>query len=146
MVQVSDLVQQVIDEMGRSTDLEQVSFEIGGLPVMETDPDMLRQALRNLISNAVKFSATARQPVVQFSSSKMEGYSIIRITDNGVGFNMEFKDKLFKAFKRLHSEEHFEGTGGGWPLLNVSFSVWAVKYGQKVWNKNIPPFIKLPLH
>ena len=147
MVQVSDLVQQVIDEMGRSTDLEQVSFEIGGLPVMETDPDMLRQALRNLISNAVKFSATARQPVVQFSSSKVEGYSIIRITDNGVGFNMEFKDKLFKAFKRLHSEEHFEGTGVGLAIVERIVQ----RLGGEIWAESVEQeyttfFIKLPLH
>lgn len=145
-VQPADLIKEVIAELSRNTDTSNVKFEIGKLPELYADKAMLRQALLNLISNAIKFSSTRVDPVVYFEGSISDGYSILSIRDNGVGFSMEYKDKLFKAFKRLHSEEHFEGTGVGLAIVEkiikrLDGEIWA----ESVLNDYTSFFIKLPL-
>ena len=77
------------------------------------DAALIKQAIGNLLSNAIKYSSKAEFPVIEIKSKIEDGDVIYSITDNGVGFDMEFADKLFGVFQRLHSDEEFEGTGVG---------------------------------
>jgi PAS domain S-box-containing protein len=145
-LQPADVIREVVMELSRTMDTSKVKFELGNLPEVFADRPMLRQALVNLISNAIKFSGTRSEPVVSFEGRITDDYSIICIRDNGVGFSMEYKDKLFKAFKRLHSEEHFEGTGVGLAIVEkiikrLDGEIWA----ESVLDNYTSFFIKLPL-
>jgi len=71
----------------------------------------------NLLTNAIKYSSKTEQPHVDVSSRVEVDDIIFSVTDNGVGFDMDYADKLFGVFQRLHSDEEFEGTGVGLAIV-----------------------------
>jgi light-regulated signal transduction histidine kinase (bacteriophytochrome) len=101
-------------EIGAQAKDQDISWEIGALPVCYGDRALLRVVLVNLLSNAVKFSGTRPQAKVEIGSVDGQGdKSEIFVRDNGVGFDMQYADKLFGVFQRLHRTDEFEGTGIG---------------------------------
>lgn len=90
---------------------------------------LLNACLVNLISNAVKFSSTRPQAEIQIGCRDDGSEFIFSVKDNGVGFDMKSADKLFGVFKRLHTQEEFEGTGIG--LANVQRII--SRHGGRVW-------------
>ena len=93
------------------------------------DPRLLRIALENLLRNAVKFSGKRADARIEFSAALSEDETVYCIRDNGVGFDMAYADKLFGAFKRLHTEREFPGTGVG--LATVQRVIH--RHGGRVW-------------
>jgi signal transduction histidine kinase len=84
------------------------------LPTLQADPLQMYQLFQNLISNALKYHRPGIPPVINLSSSKIEdGYWALNVTDNGIGFDSKFSDKIFKLFERLHSQNEYSGTGIG---------------------------------
>jgi signal transduction histidine kinase len=81
------------------------------------DPALLALAFVNLLSNAIKYSRGREPPVVDVEAQEDAGAAVVRIRDNGVGFDMAHATRLFTPFERLHSAREFEGTGMG--LANV---------------------------
>ena len=88
----------------------------------------------NFISNAVKYSSKLRHPVVEIDSVKKDEEIIYSIKDNGVGFDMKYKDKLFGVFQRLHSQDQFEGTGVGLAIAKRIVE----KHDGRVWAEGEP--------
>jgi light-regulated signal transduction histidine kinase (bacteriophytochrome) len=95
----------------------QVEWIIGRFPTVRGDPAMLRLVVRNLLSNAMKYTRKQPRPVVEVGCQTSNGELTVFVKDNGVGFDMQHADKLFGVFQRLHRSEEFEGTGIG--LANV---------------------------
>lgn len=91
-----------------------IEFTIGDLPTVMGDPTLLQQVFTNLIDNAVKFSRN-RQPARIQIGSLPDG--TIFVKDNGVGFQMQYAEQVFKAFERLHSLREFKGTGIGLAIV-----------------------------
>jgi len=113
-VDLQQLVADVASEIGAQAKEQDISWNIGALPVCCGDRALLRVVLVNLLSNAVKFSATRRPAKVEIGSVDGHGdKSEIFVRDNGVGFDMQYVDKLFGVFQRLHRADEFEGTGIG---------------------------------
>lgn len=105
------LVQEIISDVFVHS---KANFIVHDLPNMEGDKGSIIQLLTNLISNAEKYSSKEEQPTVEIGQQQDDNDGItIYIKDNGVGFNMEFKNKLFKIFQRLHNQTEFPGTGIG---------------------------------
>ncbi len=95
-----------------------IAWQIGPLPTVWADPSLLRLALVNLLSNALKFTSTRAKAKIEIGwRPDHTGEPQIFIRDNGVGFDPKYTDKLFGVFQRLHSSDEFEGTGIG--LANV---------------------------
>ena len=108
------LVQDVIQELGPEVEGRNIDWHIADLPTVTGDPTLLRIVLVNLISNAVKFTQPRQQAEIEvgcLSDTKAE--VILFVRDNGVGFDMNYVDKLFGVFQRLHRADEFEGTGIG---------------------------------
>lgn len=98
------------------------------------DPGLLAQALRNLVSNAIKFTAPVAEPKIAFGSEVTNGERAFYIKDNGVGFDSRYADKLFRAFGRLHSGETFEGTGIGLTIVKTIVE----RHGGRIWASSPP--------
>jgi light-regulated signal transduction histidine kinase (bacteriophytochrome) len=113
-VSLEQLVKEVLSDVQPETDGRNIAWKIGALPDLYGDRSMLRLALINFISNAVKF--TRMRPRAEIEIGCLEGNkdgAVVFIRDNGVGFDMKYANKLFGVFQRLHSTEAFEGTGIG---------------------------------
>jgi light-regulated signal transduction histidine kinase (bacteriophytochrome) len=89
------------------------TLKAGNMLPANGDYNLLKQVFVNLLSNAIKYSHTKENPVVEVGSYGNENENTYYVKDNGVGFSMEYHDKLFKVFQRLHSSSEFEGIGIG---------------------------------
>ena len=106
-------VEAIRTEMAPDFEGRRVEWRIEGLPVVIADAAFLHLAMRNLLSNAIKYSRD-RSPSIIEVSARVEGNEVVvAVSDNGVGFDMEYAGKLFGVFQRLHRMEEFEGTGIG---------------------------------
>jgi PAS domain S-box-containing protein len=131
-VSLRKLVHEAINLIRGNPDWsETLEVVIGDLPTVQGDATLLQQVLVNLISNAVKFSRNVPQPRVEIGSLP-EGTLFVR--DNGVGFQMEYADKLFGAFQRLHSQSTFEGTGIGLAIVQRIIH----RHGGTIWAESEP--------
>lgn len=104
------------------------------LPSSWGDRALLRQVLLNLLANAVKYSSTKPEPVIELFSHDQDHETLYSVRDNGVGFDMRFYNKLFGVFQRLHTEEEFPGTGVG---LAIAQRV-IVRHGGRIWAESKP--------
>ncbi|MGW2152026.1 sensor histidine kinase [Nonomuraea sp. NPDC001699] len=99
-----------------STVIEETGAEIerpDPLPNVIGDPTMLGMLWQNLVGNALKFRAPGRAPRVRITCEQREKEWLFSVTDNGIGVDAEFADKIFVIFQRLHSREAYSGTGIG---------------------------------
>ena len=113
-VDLEKLVREVVAEIGQDTKSRDIAWKIGALPVCTGDRSMLRLVVVNLVSNAVKFTSMRTPAKIEIGcvgSNKKEVEVFVR--DNGAGFDMQYANKLFGVFQRLHLPEQFEGTGIG---------------------------------
>lgn len=148
-VGLSELVSEVRRSLEPDLKNRPVRWEIGSLPVVEADYPTLRQAILNLLSNALKYSRTRHPAVIDVScTASPDGDEwIFCVRDNGVGFDMRYAEKLFGVFQRLHPDNQFEGTGIG--LANVRRVI--ERHGGRVWakgevDKGAAFFFALPKH
>jgi len=129
-VDLDELVREVIQELKRETEGRDIQWQIAPLPLVTGDRAMLRVVLVNLVSNALKFTRSRKIAQIEIGCErKNETEAVIFIRDNGVGFEMNYVDKLFGVFQRLHRQEDFEGTGIG--LANVGRVI--SRHGGRTW-------------
>ncbi len=126
---LNTLIEEVISLLQPDAEGRAVTWKIAQLPPAECDSILVKQVFQNLIANALKFTRPRKCAVIEIGHLQENGESIIFVRDNGVGFNMKYKDKLFGVFQRLHRPEDFEGTGIG--LATVHRIVR--KHGGRVW-------------
>jgi PAS domain S-box-containing protein len=129
-VSLERLVAEARHDVRDETAGREVRWTVGALPEVHGDRSLLRLALVNLISNALKYTrprAPAEIEVACLADTETE--VVICIRDNGVGFDMQYVDKLFGVFQRLHRAEEFEGTGIG--LANVRRIIQ--RHGGRTW-------------
>lgn len=112
-VDLALLVQNVISDLELQIDRTQGKVMVGDLPSIEADQTQLHQLLQNLINNGLKFHQKNRPPSVQISAKVMRNKCQISVTDNGIGFDMQYLNRIFKPFQRLHSRQEYEGSGMG---------------------------------
>ncbi len=106
-----------------------VDFSRGPLPLVMADPQLLRQVLRNLFSNALKYTSRQRHAVVRMEAQQQGALIVFSLRDNGAGFDQQYAGKLFGIFQRLHRMEDFEGTGIG--LANIRRII--TRHGGNAW-------------
>jgi signal transduction histidine kinase len=128
-VDMEGLAHAAIDDIRTDGDMGPLQVEIGHLPAARGDRAMLRQVFTNLLSNAVKFSHANPSPKVVVGGSIQDDEAVYFVRDNGVGFDMQYVDKLFGVFQRLHTTSEFEGTGIGLAIVKRIVT----RHGGRVW-------------
>jgi signal transduction histidine kinase len=145
-INTDELVREVIDELTREIRERSIEWEIDPLPVVFGDRSMLKQVWVNLLSNAVKYTQGRAPARIKIRCQKTPANEWqFSVQDNGAGFDMQYVDKLFGVFQRLHRPEEFEGTGIG--LANVRRIVH--RHGGRTWaegqvNKGASFYFTLP--
>lgn len=133
-IDMRELVQGVVTELTQHVDAGRIDVRIGDLAPVEGDRSMLRQVFVNLIANALKFSSTRPKSVVEIGHEAREREHVYYVRDNGVGFDMQYANKLFGVFQRLHRQQDFEGTGVGLAIVQRVVH----RHGGKVWAESKP--------
>jgi len=128
-IDMSALVRAVAAELAGEPDSRKVDIVVGPLPPVVGDEAMLRQVWANLISNAIKFSAPRATPRIDIGGEARETERIYHVTDNGVGFDMTYAEKLFGVFNRLHRADEFPGVGVGLALTRRIVA----RHGGRIW-------------
>ena len=133
-VNMNELVSSIIDEVKMGHGDNNAEIIVHDLDFSVSDSHLIRQVWTNLISNSVKFSGKVSKPLIEIGSLKSKGQSAYYVRDNGAGFDMQYADKLFDPFQRLHSISDFEGTGIGLATVHRIIS----RHGGKIWAEAKP--------
>ena len=110
---INDILQDlefIIDEKG-------AEVSVSAIPIIDAIPGQMRQVFQNLISNSLKFIQRNVKPMIAISSQTTRDHCTISISDNGIGFNEKYADRIFTIFQRLHPKEMYEGTGIGLAIV-----------------------------
>ena len=125
------LVDSVLAELLQGHDRSRIEIQVSELHEVIGDAALMRQVWINLLSNAIKFTSRKKRAVIEVKSSRTRDEVIYSVRDNGAGFEMEYVNKLFGVFQRLHGESEFEGTGVGLAIVQKVVQ----RHGGRVWAK-----------
>jgi PAS domain S-box-containing protein len=128
-VDMQTLLNEVMKDFEIDVSRYNISVRCSGLHAIEADRTLIRAVLVNLIGNAIKFSSMKEHPTIEIACNPSETEHIISVRDNGIGFDMQYANKLFGIFQRLHGEKQFAGTGIG--LASVKQII--LRHGGRVW-------------
>ncbi|MDY7007678.1 MAG: PAS domain S-box protein [Cyanobacteriota bacterium] len=114
-VDLFEIVTQVIGDLENRIEQTKGQVEVGELLTIEADPTQIRQLLQNLIGNALKFHIPEKPPIVKVETNLQWEINQVQImvSDNGIGFEEKYLDRIFIPFQRLHGRQQYEGTGIG---------------------------------
>jgi signal transduction histidine kinase len=113
-VSLNDLTAQVLEDLSLLVQETGARIDVGDLPTLDADPAQMRELLQNLISNAIKYRRPDVSPHVTITADPAgEGLGSFSVRDNGIGFEAQYAERIFRVFERLHGMGEFEGTGIG---------------------------------
>lgn len=133
-VDLTEMFQSVFDELRTFHPQRRIELMLGRLPKVKGDRAMLRQAVTNLLGNAIKYSGGQKTARIEIGARETADDWVVSVRDNGAGFDMQYADKLFKVFQRLHSDREFEGTGVGLAIVKRVLE----RHGGRVWAEAEP--------
>jgi PAS domain S-box-containing protein len=118
LTSLEPIVKEVLADLQMLIEETRATISVGTLPTLEVDPAQMRQVFQNVLHNALKFRKPEVAPVITvYSHALPSGEWEIRVSDNGIGFDEQYKERVFAVFQRLHSREHYEGTGIGLAIV-----------------------------
>lgn len=131
------LVKEVIQTLTPEFVHRKVHWHIHALPDARGDQEMIRLVWTNLISNALKFTGGREEAVIEIGTAAEMAFggseAVYYVKDNGSGFDMNYKEKLFKIFQRLHRQEEFEGSGVGLASVHRIIN----RHGGRIWAESV---------
>ena len=128
-IDMQSMAQAIFNEISTPETREHIEFKLGKLPEATGDSALIHQVWINFLSNAIKFTSKKDRAVIEITGMQNGCENIYSVRDNGAGFDMEYADKLFGVFQRLHSESEFEGTGVGLAIIQRII----LRHGGRVW-------------
>jgi light-regulated signal transduction histidine kinase (bacteriophytochrome) len=134
-VELDTLVADARRDLQVDTENRQIEWNVLPLPAVRGDPNLLRVVLTNLLSNAIKYSRDRKPAKLEVGSQPGTANEVVMyVKDNGVGFDMQYADKLFGVFQRLHHSDEFEGVGIGLATVRRIIN----RHGGRTWAEATP--------
>lgn len=133
-INMEGLVREVVENQKWIEDVSDTEIVINSCPDVVTDRNLLKVALNNLVSNALKYSKHNASPRVEVDGWSEDDFLYYKITDNGIGFDPKYAESLFKPFIRLHNGESYKGNGAGLAIVEKII----FRLGGKIWAESIP--------
>ncbi len=130
-VDLSPMVQEIADSLREEEADRSVTFTIAEGVCIRADRTLIRAVLENLLRNAWKYSRQTDHPIIEFGSFRQGETIVCFVRDNGIGFNMQYADDLFRPFQRFHRAETIEGAGVGLATVRRIIN----RHGGKVWGE-----------
>ena len=127
-VSLNDMVKKVLGGLKDIMEKNNGTVDVDDLPVITCNETMMGELFQNLIENGLKYNLTPAKKVTVKVADEMNDWHFT-IADNGIGFDQQYAEQIFKIFKRLHTDEEFQGTGIG---LSICAKV-IEKHGGKLW-------------
>lgn len=128
-IDMNELIGNILDEIKPLTDGRSIYFDIRQLLPAYGDKTFIKQVMTNLFTNAIKFTRQKNPASIIVDCMHKNRGNVYFVKDNGLGFNQQEGDKLFRLFERLHEHEQIEGTGIGLSIIQRIIS----RHGGKVW-------------
>lgn len=128
-VDLSEMASEILDSLRRSEPRRRAELVVQPGVIVDADAPLLHIALDNLLRNAWKFTGKREVARIEVGSLEQDGERVYFVRDNGVGFSMNYADKLFSPFQRLHTESDFPGTGIGLALVQRIVR----RHGGRIW-------------
>jgi PAS domain S-box-containing protein len=133
-IDLTDMAKSIVRELREAEPERAVEVIVHGNLKARGDPKLIHIALSNLIGNAWKYTSKAEDPRIEIGARPRTEHTTFFVRDNGVGFDMQYADKLFSAFQRLHGDTEFPGTGIG---LAIAARVISRHHGR-IWAESRP--------
>lgn len=133
-IDLSSLAMEIIETLFSAEPKRRVEINVAPGLILNADERLLRVALENLLGNAWKFTSKQKKACIEVGLDFQDNTPVFFIKDNGVGFNMDYADKLFGPFQRLHTVEEFPGTGIGLAIVQRIIH----RHGGKIWAQSNP--------
>jgi light-regulated signal transduction histidine kinase (bacteriophytochrome) len=115
-VDLGAVTQEVLEDLEDSVTRTEAEIRIGPLPTINADAHQMRQLVQNLISNAIKFHREGVRPQVDIAAVQAGEFVKLTVRDNGIGFDPQYRGRIFRVFERLHGRGTYPGTGIGLAL------------------------------
>ncbi|HEX5221697.1 MAG TPA: ATP-binding protein [Verrucomicrobiae bacterium] len=128
------VVHAALEELRPQCDGRLMEWKLQPLPFCQADPALLKQVWVNLLANAIKYTRDRKPAVVEVGCLRESNEAIFFVRDNGAGFDMQYADKLFGVFQRLHRSDEFEGTGVGLAIVQRIVQ----RHGGRIWAEAQP--------
>jgi signal transduction histidine kinase len=122
VIDLEGMIRDVFEFLNNTAGQTQLIFD-ARIPSIIGDAMLFRQAMVNIISNALKFTRDKDAPLIRVGYDLSEGEKVFYIRDNGAGFDMQYSDKLFSVFQRVHTSMEFEGSGLGLAIVKRIISL-----------------------
>jgi light-regulated signal transduction histidine kinase (bacteriophytochrome) len=126
-----EVAREVFDMLQAGGANPSARLNVGTLPGAKGDRTLIREVFVNFLTNAIKYARSETETVIEITGKTNGEENIYSIKDNGIGFDMKYKDKIFGVFQRLHSSDEFEGTGVGLALVQRIVH----RHGGRVWGE-----------
>ena len=128
-VSLNNLIQQTLSGFNAEIEERQIELIVADLPECQADISLLTQVWINLLSNAIKYTNKTEKARIEIGCQLINDENIYFIRDNGAGFDMQYADKLFGVFQRMHLDHEFEGTGIGLAIVQRIIQ----RHGGRIW-------------
>ena len=125
------MLAQALTNLQSSIDQAQATVMASELPILRADASQLVQLFQNLISNALKYSSS---PLVQIQAEEQASHWLFSVSDNGIGIDPKYTNRIFEIFQRLHTQEEYPGTGIGLAICKKIVEL----HGGQIWVDSTP--------
>jgi light-regulated signal transduction histidine kinase (bacteriophytochrome) len=126
---IAGLIREVWEELKVINPDRRLTLKTAEIPPGRGDRGLIKQILVNILSNAVKFTRGRKEALIEAGGYSKDGEIVYYVRDNGIGFDIQYHDKMFGVFQRLHSADEFEGTGVGLAIVQRIVH----RHGGRIW-------------